>query len=160
VLEASYLLFQLRPHHANFNKRLIKAPKLYFYDTGLVCWLLGIQEPAQLQTHPLRGNLFENLVVAELAKAYLNRGERAPLSYWRDSNGNEVDVIIDAGGRLRPVEIKSGQTLNRDYFVGLERWLGIAGQQVLSPLLVYGGDETLIHKGIQVRPWHGAAQDI
>lgn len=160
VLEASYLLFQLRPHHANFNKRLIKAPKLYFYDTGLLCWLLGIQDAAQLQTHPLRGNLFENLVVAELAKAYLNRGERAPLYYWRDSNGNEVDVIIDAGGQLRPIEIKSGQTLNRDYFVGLERWLGIAGQQALSPLLVYGGEETLIHKGIQVRPWHGAAQDI
>lgn len=160
VLEASYLLFQLRPHHANFNKRLIKAPKLYFYDTGLVCWLLGIQEPAQLQTHPLRGNLFENLVVAELAKAYLNRGERAPLYYWRDSNGNEVDVIIDAGGRLRPVEIKSGQTLNRDYFVGLERWLGFAGQSALSPLLIYGGEERLIHKGIQVRPWHRAAQDI
>jgi len=86
--------------------------------------------------------------------------ERQPLYYWRDGNGNEVDVIIDAGGRLRPVEIKSGQTLNRDYFVGLERWLGCAGQQALSPLLVYGGEETLIHKGIQVRPWHSAAQDI
>ena len=153
VLEASYIVFQLRPHPVNFSKRLIKAPKLYFYDTGLLCWLLGIQEPGQLATHPLRGNLFETLVVSELIKAYFNQGERAPLYFWRDSNGNEVDVIADAGGRLRPIEIKSGQTLNRDFFIGLERWLALAGSQAQSPVLVYGGAEDRVHRAVRVLPW-------
>ena len=92
VLEASYILFQLRPHHANFNKRLVKTPKLYFYDAGLVCWLLGIQTPQQLETHPLRGSIFETFVVADLMKSRLNAGERSGMYFWRDSNGNEVDV--------------------------------------------------------------------
>ena len=154
VLEASYIAFQLRPHHVNFNKRLIKAPKLYFYDTGLLCWLLGIQEPEQLSTHPLRGSIFETLVVSELVKGYFNRGERAPLYFWRDSNGNEVDVIADTGGRLRPIEIKSGQTLNRDFFTGLERWLSLAGSEAESPVLVYGGGEELAHRTVRILPWH------
>ena len=154
VLEASYIVFQLRPHHVNFSKRLIKAPKLYFYDTGLLCWLLGIQEPGQLATHPLRGNLFETLVVSELVKGYFNQGERAPLYFWRDSNGNEVDVITDGGGRLRPIEIKSGQTLNRDFFTGLERWLALAGSQAESPVLIYGGAEDRVHRAVRVLPWN------
>jgi len=154
VLEASYIVFQLRPHHVNFSKRLIKAPKLYFYDTGLLCWLLGIQEPGQLATHPLRGNLFETLVVSELIKAYFNQGERAPLYFWRDSNGNEVDVITDAGGRLRPIEIKLGQTLNRDFFIGLERWLALAGSQAALPVLIYGGAEDRVHRAVRVLPWN------
>ncbi len=154
VLEASYIVFQLRPHHVNFSKRLIKVPKLYFYDTGLLCWLLGIQEPGQLATHPLRGNLFETLVVSELIKAYFNQGERAPLYFWRDSNGNEVDVIADTGGQLHPIEIKSGQTLNRDFFIGLERWLALAGNQVASPVLIYGGAEDRVHRAVRVLPWN------
>ena len=154
VLEASYIVFQLRPHHVNFSKRLIKAPKLYFYDTGLLCWLLGIQEPGQLATHPLRGNLFETLVISELIKAYFNQGERAPLYFWRDSNGNEVDVIADAGGRLHPIEIKSGQTLNRDFFIGLERWLALAGSQAALPVLIYGGAEDRVHRAVRVLPWN------
>lgn len=154
VLEASYIVFQLRPHHVNFSKRLIKAPKLYFYDTGLLCWLLGIQEPGQLATHPLRGNLFETLVVSELIKAYFNQGERAPLYFWRDSNGNEVDVIADTGGQLHPIEIKSGQTLNRDFFIGLERWLALAGSQAALPVLIYGGAEDRVHRAVRVLPWN------
>ncbi len=98
VLEASYILFQLRPHHVNFNKRLVKAPKLYFYDVGLVSWLLGIQTPEQMETHPLRGNIFETFVVAELMKLFLNRGERPNIHFWRDSNGVEVDILIEHGG--------------------------------------------------------------
>ena len=154
VLEASYIVFQLRPHHVNFSKRLIKAPKLYFYDTGLLCWLLGIQEPGQLVTHPLRGHIFETLVVSELVKAYCNQGERAPLYFWRDSNGNEVDVITDAGGRLRPIEIKLGQTLNRDFFTGLERWLALAGSQAESAVLIYGGTEDRLHRAVRILPWN------
>ena len=153
VLEASYILFLLRPHHANFNKRLIKAPKLYFYDAGLVSWLLGIQTPQQLETHPLRGNIFETFIVAELMKARLNRGERPNLYFWRDSNGNEVDVVIEHGQKLMPVEIKSGRTVARDFFSGLEKWVAMAGDLSSVPTLIYGGTDTYRHKGISVAGW-------
>ncbi|MFN0315986.1 MAG: ATP-binding protein [Burkholderiales bacterium] len=154
VLEASYIAFLLPPHHANFSKRLIKSPKLYFYDSGLVCWLLGIQEADQLATHPLRGSIFETMVVAELVKTCLNRGERAAFHFWRNSNGNEVDVIYDAGTKLIPIEIKSGQTLNREFFTGLVRWMAIAGHQAVSPALVYGGTQSHERKGIRVFGWN------
>ena len=153
VLEASYILFLLRPHHANFNKRLIKSPKLYFYDCGLLCWLLGIRQPDQLAVHPLRGGIFESFVISELVKAGLNRGERPMLYFWRDSNGNEVDVIADVGPKMLPIEIKSGQTLNRDFFAGLERWQALAGELAATPALVYGGSGTLVHRGIDVYGW-------
>lgn len=153
VLEASYILFLLRPHHVNFSKRLVKAPKLYFYDAGLLCWLLGIQEPDQLASHPLRGGIFESFVVAELIKARLNQGEPRSLHFWRDSNGNEVDVIAELGPKLLPIEIKSGQTLNRDFFTGLERWKVLAGDRATTPALVYGGTGSLVHRDINVFGW-------
>lgn len=153
VLEASYLVFLLRPHHANFNKRLVKTPKLYFYDTGLVAWLLGIQTEEQLVTHPLRGNIFETLILSELMKNTFNRGEKPTLFFWRDSSGNEVDVIIEQGAHLIPVEIKSGRTLTRDSFAGIEKWTALAGQKALRPTLVYGGDDNYSHKGVRVLGW-------
>ncbi len=154
VLEASYILFQLRPHHANFSKRLVKSPKIYFYDTGLLCWLLGIQEPSQLVAHPLRGSIFETLVVSELVKTRFNLGERAALSFWRDSNGNEVDIIADLGLKLMPIEIKSGQTVNRDFFTGLERWQTLAGDLAVAPALIYGGTETYTYRGVNLYGWN------
>ncbi|MDP2752017.1 MAG: ATP-binding protein [Rhodocyclaceae bacterium] len=160
VLEASYLLFFLRPHHANFNKRLIKSPKLYFFDTGLLCWLLGIQGKEQLVTHPLRGSIFETLVVSELVKTFLNRGERPIIHFWRDSNGHEVDVIADVGGKLMPIEIKSGQTINRDFFTGIERWMALAGEQAVAPTLIYGGTESYERQGIRVRGWNGIHSSV
>ncbi len=153
VLEASYLVCLLRPHHANFSKRLVKASKLYFLDTGLAAWLLGIRTAEQLDTHPLRGNLFETFVVAELVKTQANRGESRSLYFWRDSNGNEVDVIVERGGRLMPIEIKSGKTVTREFFAGLEKWLALAGEAAAQPTLVYGGTEGYAHKGIRVTPW-------
>lgn len=153
VLEASYILFLLRPHHANFSKRLVKSPKLYFYDSGLLCWLLGIRQADQLAVHPLRGGIFESFVISELVKAGLNRGERPTLHFWRDSNGNEVDVIADVGPKMLPIEIKSGQTLNRDFFGGLERWQALAGELAATPALVYGGSGTLVHRDIEVYGW-------
>lgn len=160
VLEASYILYRLRPHHANFRKRLVKSPKIYFYDTGLLCWLLGIQNSGQLSTHPLRGSIFETFAVSEMVRTRLNRMENTEFFFWRDSNGNEIDVIADYGGRLMPVEIKSGKTLNRDFFSGLERWLALAGEQAFSPALVYGGDRNLVRKGIRVFAWDSAAQAL
>lgn len=158
VLEASFLLFLLRPHHANFNKRLIKSPKLYFYDTGLLCWLLGIRNSGELTTHPLRGNIFESFVVSELVKARRNRAEPVGLYFWRDNNGNEVDVIVEVGPRLMPIEIKSGQTLNRDFFSGLQRWTELAGEVAVEPTLVYGGASAVRHDGVRVLPWFGVGR--
>jgi predicted AAA+ superfamily ATPase len=153
VLEASYVLFLLRPHPNNFKKRLVKAPKLYFYDTGLLCWLIGIQAPGQLETHPLRGSIFETMILSELVKTSYNRGSRSSFYFWRDSNGNEVDVIADAGAKLMPIEIKSGRTINRDYFTSLERWMILAGSQAANPSLFYGGRSSLEHKGIRILGW-------
>lgn len=158
VLEASYLVFLLRPHHASFNKRLVKMPKLYFYDTGLACWLLGIRTPEQLAMHPLRGSIFETFVTAELAKSQLNQGEPRNLYFWRDSNGNEVDVVVEYGDRLMPIEIKSGKTVNRDFFTGLEKWLALAGRAALNPTLVYGGADIFDHQGVKVVGWQGCGE--
>jgi len=160
VLEASYILFRLRPHHENFNKRLIKSPKIYFYDTGLLCWLLGIQKPEQLITHPLRGSIFETFVVSDLVKTELNSGRRPAFYFWRDSNGNEIDVIVEAGDRLQPIEIKSGQTLNRDFFAGLERWVGLAKERAVEPTLIYGGTETLERRNVRIFGWNAVQRAL
>ena len=157
VLEAGYLVFLLRPHHANFNKRLIKMPKLYFFDTGLLCWLLGIQEAAQLATHPLRGAVFENLVAAEAMKSRFNRGLDSNLYFWRDQGGHEVDLVADQGTVLMPVEVKSGNTLGSDFFAGLDRWRKMAGTRSAPPVLVYGGDESLSRGEVRVFSWRDAA---
>ena len=153
VLEASYVLFLLRPHHVNFNKRLTKSSKLFFHDTGLLCWLLGLQTHGQLSTHPLRGAIFETFVVSELLKKFLHRGEPPHLSFWRDSNGNEVDLLIERAGQIQPVEIKSGQTLNRDFLKGLQHWCALAGEFATTPTLIYGGSEAREHMGIRILGW-------
>lgn len=160
VLEASYILFQLRPHHANFNKRLIKSPKLYFYDAGLACWMLGIQTSQQLELHPLRGSIFETFIVAELMKARLNAGERPGMFFWRDSNGNEVDVIIEQGAKLVAIEVKSGLTVARDFFAGLEKWLALAGGLAAGSVLIYGGEESYRHKGTRVVGWKDVSETL
>jgi len=156
VLEASYIVFQIRPHHANFSKRLVKAPKLYFYDVGLVSWLLGIQTPEQMETHPLRGSIFETFVVAEVMKSFFNRGERPQLHFWRDSNGMEVDLLIEREGRIMPVEIKSGKTITGHFFSSLEKWAALAGDMAINPTLIYGGAENYHHKGIRIMGWREA----
>ena len=153
VLEASYVIHRLPPHHRNFNKRLVKSPKLYMLDTGLACWLLGIENAGQLATHPLRGALFETAVVGEFLKGRWNQGLPSNLSFWRDRAGREVDLVIDRAGVLQPVEIKSGATVSRDAFQGLERWCDLAGAEGASPLLVYAGDEEREQRGVAVVPW-------
>ena len=151
-------MFQLAPHHADFRKRLIKSTKIYFYDTGLLCWLLDIQESNQLTAHPLRGSIFETFVVSELMKTRFNRMENTGFYFWRDSNGNEIDVIAEYGDKLMPIEIKSGQTLNRDFFTGLERWVALAGDRVISLTLIYGGTENMLRKGIRILNWSSVGQ--
>lgn len=155
VLEASYIVFLLRPHHINFNKRLVKMPKLYFYDVGLVSWLLGIRTSEQMITHPLRGSIFETFILSELIKSNLNKGEKPVFSFWRDRNGNEVDLLIEKDTRLLPVEIKSGRTLTHEAFAGLQKWCALAGNKAGTPALIYAGDESYRHRGITVMSWRG-----
>lgn len=157
ILQASFILFLLPPWFKNFNKRVIKSPKLYFYDTGLACHLLGIRKKEDLLLHPLRGALFENLMVVEMLKSRLNRGERSNLYFWRDSSGNEIDIIVDNGIHQYPVEIKSGRTINEDFFKGFHFWEKLTGQT--SGTLLYSGEENQDRSnGIKVRSWKEASQ--
>ncbi len=157
VLEASYLVKLLRPYYKNFNKRLIKSPKLYFLDTGMACFLLGIQNPEQLATHPQKGALFESFVVSEMLKARFNSGKTDNLFYFRDNTGNEVDLICDHGNRLVPVEIKSGQTVSQDFFKGLKFFSKLTGT-IHKSGLVYGGDKSYERQGTRVTSWRDLAQ--
>jgi len=154
VLEAGFIVFLLRPYHRNFGKRLIKAPKLYFIDTGLLSHLLGIRDGAELASHASRGAVFESFVVSELVKAHYNRGERPALYFWRDSNGREVDILVETGKGLVPIEVKSGQTVASDFLKGLEYWRGIRGKPEGPSALVYGGDTSFKRNGVAVYAWH------
>jgi predicted AAA+ superfamily ATPase len=153
VLQASYLVHLLQPHHRNFNKRLVKTPKLYFYDTGLACRLMSLQNAEQIKTHPQRGALFETFVVNELLKARLHQALPDNLFFWRDQSGTEVDVLIDQGNRLDPVEIKSGQTITPDFFKGLKRWRDLAQDETGPAWLVYGGDVSQERQDVRILSW-------
>ncbi|MDJ0762020.1 MAG: ATP-binding protein [Myxococcota bacterium] len=153
ALKASSLVTLLPPHHQNFRKRLRKRPKLHFLDTGLVCCLLGITSPSILESHPLRGSIFESFVVAELTKAFHNRGLKPPLFHWRDATGHEVDVVIDLGNHLIPVEVKSAMTLASHVFKGLKWWTGISSNPTTGGMLVHGGTANHDQEGFSVKPW-------
>ena len=139
VLETSFIVYIMQPHHANFRKRLVKSPKLYFMDTGLVCYLLGITNPVQLATHPLRGAIFETFVVTELLKQSFNRVRRPNIYFFRDNTGHEIDVLIDRGLTVQPVEIKSGATIRTDFFRGLEFYKAL-NPNAERGVLVYAGE--------------------
>lgn len=138
ILESSYIIFLLKPHYKNFNKTIVKRPKLYFYDTALVCSLLGIREKTQLSTHPLRGAIFESMVVSELMKKRTNAGLPINLFYWRDKTGHEIDIIIDNAGKLLPIEIKSGKTVSSEFFKNINYWTELSGQK--KSILLYTGE--------------------
>jgi predicted AAA+ superfamily ATPase len=141
ILEASYIIFLLRPYFTNFNSRLTKTPKLYFFDTGLACSLLGIQSAAVLGVSPFRGALFENFIITDLYKQYCNKGMRPPLYFWREKGGyREVDCIIDDGFKCTSIEIKSAQTFSTDFFKGLDYWNKIAEGNPENGYVVYGGN--------------------
>jgi hypothetical protein len=154
VLESSFIVYLLRPFHNNLSKRLVKSPKLYFLDTGLLCYLLRIREPEQLVSHAARGALFETFVVAELLKNYLHRGLEADIFFWRDTAGHEIDVVIEAPQGPIPVEVKSGETIASDFFKGLHFWRTLPDQQNAPAVLVYGGDKSLVRNNVHVYSWH------
>jgi predicted AAA+ superfamily ATPase len=153
VLEASFLVVLLRPHHRNFSKRLIKTPKIYFLDSGLLCYLLRIRAPEDLRLHASRGSIFEGFVVAELLKNYLNAGREPDLYFWRDSAGHEIDVLIEQRRELTPVEIKSGQTVASDFFTGIRFWRNLVDDENAPAALVYAGDRSFRRQGVTVYRW-------
>ena len=172
ILEATYTVFLLQPHHKKFNKRITNTPKLYFFDTGLACSLLRITTVESLAFNPLRPALFENLIIADFYKQYCNKGMRPPLYFWRDRNGtHEIDCIIDQGTRLIPVEIKSGETVTADYFKGLAYWdeliqtkdiyaPDIPAQTSSPKYIIYGGVETHMRRQGTVLGWRSAINVI
>jgi predicted AAA+ superfamily ATPase len=154
VLEASFVIALLRPHHRNFGKRLIKSPKLYFIDTGLLCYLLQVHAPEELLHRAERGAVFESFVVSELYKNFVHRGEQPRLYFWRDSAGHEVDIVIEMGAKLLPVEVKSAQTVASDFFASLGYWQRLSGGEEGPSALVYGGDRVFRRSGVCVYPWY------
>ncbi|HDL07463.1 MAG TPA: ATP-binding protein [Desulfobacteraceae bacterium] len=157
LLEASFIIFQLQPHYRNYKKRLIKMPKLYFWDSGLLCSLLGIETEGQLASHFLRGNIFESAVISEFIKYRFNRGRRSNCYFWRDKHGREVDCIIDkTNDDLVPVEIKSGKTVSQDYFKGINYWQKLSGKN--GGYVVYGGEQRQTRSFTTVLPWRQCLQ--
>ena len=155
LLEASYIIFLLQPFHRNFNKRLIKSPKLYFHDTGVASSLLRISDTATLSTHYLYGALFENLVISEIIKSQVHQGKRPSVYYWRESNGVEVDCIIEReSGDLTSLEIKAGQTFSRNYLRNLILFPEKNFEKVINKVVIWLGKETNTIENIKITSWH------
>ena len=149
LLEASFILYRVPPHFRNYSKRLIKAPKLFFYDVGFAAYLLGVERKEQLVNHPLKGALFETLVMGELLKARYNAVKGNNLYFFRDSTGHEVDCLLDQGSYCVPIEIKSSQTINENFFANLKFYNGLQ-QNAAKPILIYGGDESYVRESAEV----------
>lgn len=152
ILETSFLILLLRPHHRNFNKRLVKSPKLYFLDTGLLCYLLRIRRAEELLLHASRGAVFESFVIAELHKRRLNQAVAPDLYFWRDFTGHEVDLVFDQGPASVGIEIKSGMTVARDFFAHLDYWRRLHDHPPPAAL-IYGGDRMFFQHDTGVYPW-------
>lgn len=162
ILEASYIIFLLQPHFKNFNKRVTKSPKLYFYDTGIACSLLRIYSKETLSLHPSRGALFENMIIADLYKQYYNQGVRPPIYFWRDQNGRyEIDCVVEHDSlTIKPIEIKSGETISTDFFRGLDAWREISSVQSEHGYVIYGGSKSQDRQKGMVLSWQDAGSII
>ncbi len=152
LLETSFIVYRLRPYYRNFSKRIIKSPKLYFYDTGLLCYLLGIKKPEEIRFSLYRGNIFEDFVISEVIKSAYNRKEDPGVYFFRDSSGNEIDLIIEDGQKLIPVEIKSAETFNTEFIKGLNYWKKLTGDEQGEKFVIYGGKQKMKYKGVNVIP--------
>lgn len=152
VLEASFIVFLLPPYYRNFNKRIIKAPKLYFYDTGLACSILDIKDRRQLESYYNRGNLFESFILSEMFKSQFNSGVKPYFYFFRDNSGNEVDVLFEQGVTITGVEVKSSKTVHSDFFKGLNFWQKLTGTS-RPGYLVYGGRLNQKVNQVQILGW-------
>jgi hypothetical protein len=153
ILEASYILFRLKPYHKNFNKRLVKTPKLYFYDSGLVCYLLGVESPAHLKIHSQRGAIFEGFVIAEFIKNRLAQGRAADFYFWRDHQGLEIDLLWEEGETQGVCEIKSSQTFRSEFLKSLVAWTKMSDNPVSQSMVAYAGDESFVQQGFPIKAW-------
>jgi len=153
VLEASFIIYRLPPYYENFGKRLIKSPKLYFMDTGLAAWLLGIENVTHLSRDPLKGALFENFVIIEYLKNYLNQGKEPRMFFFRDSHGNEVDLIMQKGRQLKPVEIKSSQTWHNSFLKGITFFNKLVGDRGLKGSVIYAGNDPRKNENYDLIPY-------
>lgn len=158
LLEASYILFQLQPYHENFSKRVVKAPKLYFYDTGLLCHLLGIRSAGEIDGHHARGAIFENFVIADTKKCCFSFNQINNLYFWRDSHGREIDLLVEKNSQLIPVEIKSGQTISSDYTRNIEFFDAL--KPSATKMVIYQGVDKQTRKGITIAPWPSGLQTL
>ncbi len=158
VLESSELVYLLPPYHRNFGKRLVKTPKLYFTDSGLACWLLGVRAPDQLWLHPLRGALFETWVMAEFRKYRLNQGLPADMYFWRDNNGIEADLAFETAAGLQCVKIKSGQTITPDLVRAGRQANRFVTERSPAPWLIHGGDDNYTREGVRCISWQRLSQ--
>ena len=149
VLKSSYILFELPPFFENIRKRIVKSPKIYFTDTGLASFLLGIKSNEQVKRDPLRGALYENMVVLEILKSFYNKGQRPELFFYRDTNGTEVDCIIRQNRKLLPIEIKSGATFTKDFLKGIKQFQKVVGEKIVSPTVLYNGEKSF--KTMEIR---------
>lgn len=155
VLQASHLVFLVQPWFSNLSKRLIKTPKIYFCDSGLAAWFLGVREVSHISAHPQRGALFENWVMTELLKAQTNRGIKPSLHFLRDKEGHEIDALVETGpNTFQAVEVKSGETIASDFFKGLEYWRTKLTRQTLTPWLIHGGTAHQEREKATVLPWN------
>lgn len=155
ILEASFIAFRMSPFHSNLRKRLVKMPKLHFYDSGLVCWLLGIRDPEQLRTHPLRGQIFESWVASEVVKSRMNEGETSPISFYRDRDNAEVDFVIEHPSGLTLIEAKSSQTPSGSLLSGIRRVRRhLEGSRPIQGMVVYGGTEIQSRSEATLVPWN------
>ena len=153
ILETSFVIFFLQPHHKNYSKRLVKTPKLYFYDTGLACSLLGIKNENEINLHWAKGALFENMIIADIMKNYLNRAQIPSMFFWRDSTGNELDCLIEESLRVKCLEIKTSTTLHPDFFKGLNFYKNLSNSDEENLYLIYGGAKNVSRKEATVLSW-------
>ncbi len=153
ILQASYIIFLLPPYHVNFNKRIIKSSKLYFYDTGLAISLLGLRKKEDVFNYYAKGALFENYVIAETLKHYFNQGLPMDAWFWQDQTGREIDLLVKSGNTFNAYEIKSGQTFNPSYFNNLTYWQGLSGEKTENCGVIYGGDQSFNTSNGQLISW-------
>ncbi|HCX95410.1 MAG TPA: AAA family ATPase [Spirochaetaceae bacterium] len=158
VLEQSFIVFELQPFYRNFQKRIIKSPKLYFYDSGLAAWLIGIREPGQVTNHPLRGNLFETMVIADIIKRSEAIGTGERFSFWNAPSSGEVDLVIERGTEISAIEVKSTATFRPELASGLEKWSRLASLPPERLAIAYDGNERFQFKGINIIPWRAFGQ--
>lgn len=153
ILESTNIAILLQPYYKNFNKRVIKSPKLYFNDPGLASFLLGIKSPLDLKSHYARGALFENLIISEVAKSFYNSGTEPPIYFWRDGSGTEIDLLVEYRSRLHAIEIKSGKTFSSDFLGTIKDFCKFSGSDPKDAALVYGGEDRQSRNGTAILPW-------